>query len=357
MKINFIVPALKLNGGTRVIAMYAGLLAKRGHTVTVVSPGENVPTYWQQFKNIIKSRSWIRARVFSTEFFSETDINLKILDSFRPVVETDVPDGDILIATFWTTAEWISSFSTKKGSKFYFIQGYEIFPGFSIERLEATFKMPYKKIVISKWLYDVIKKHKCNDSVSIVPNGVDIKQFYANEREKNTKPTIGLVYNVSKIKGCDIAFKSLDIARKVLPNIKLIAFGHYKPTKKLLLPINTEYYFQPNQNEIKNIYAKCDVWLFPSRSEGFGLPILEAMACRTPVIGTTTGAAPEILACGAGILVDIDDAKMMANAIIHIAQMNNYEWKLLSDKAYEVAIGYSWDKSVALFEQALQLDV
>ncbi|MGC8714943.1 MAG: glycosyltransferase [Leptodesmis sp.] len=53
---------------------------------------------------------------------------------------------------------------------------------------------------------------------------------------------------------------------------------------------------------MRDYYSACDAWLFPSRYEAVGLPILEAMACRTPVIGTPAGIAPEMLSDGAGIL-------------------------------------------------------
>jgi glycosyltransferase involved in cell wall biosynthesis len=45
----------------------------------------------------------------------------------------------------------------------------------------------------------------------------------------------------------------------------------------------------------KNVYADCDVWLFASFSEGFGLPIIEAMACRCPVVATRAGCAPDVI--------------------------------------------------------------
>ena len=353
MKINIILPVVNLSGGVRVIAIYADMLTKRGHQVTVVSPGKRKLTFRNRIKTFIRENRWKDTKVFCTDYFDESNVDLKILDSYRPVNESDVPDADILIATFWLTAEWISNYSSKKGKKIYFIQGYEVFPDFPIERVMATYKLPFKKITISKWLVEVLEKHNSFENITLIPNGVDIKQFTADEREKNTTLTVGLVYNVANIKGCDVALKSIDIAKNIVPNIKLVAFGHNVPTKQLSLPTNTEYFYQPDQNEIKHIYAKCDTWLFPSRSEGFGLPILEAMACRTPVIGTTAGAAPEILGDGAGIIVNIDDEKMMAEAIIRIHQMTNSDWKTLSNKVYNIAIQYTWDKSVILFEQAL----
>lgn len=47
----------------------------------------------------------------------------------------------------------------------------------------------------------------------------------------------------------------------------------------LPLPPGTEYNKEPRQDQLKEFYRKCDAWLFSSSSEGFGLPILEAMAC------------------------------------------------------------------------------
>jgi glycosyltransferase involved in cell wall biosynthesis len=58
-----------------------------------------------------------------------------------------------------------------------------------------------------------------------------------------------------------------------------------------------------DQAELPGLYAGAAAFLYPGIYEGFGLPIIEAMACGTPVVTSTTGAAPEI-AGGAAILVD-----------------------------------------------------
>lgn len=354
MRINFIVPSLNLSGGLRVISIYADLLRQRGHEVTVISPGEEVLSLWQRIKSFIKGYGWKKEQHFFTDFFDKIEVDLKILDSCRSVNENDVPDADIVIATFWTTAEWVSTFSKKKGRKVYFVQGHEIFPGFPIERVKSTLRLPFHKIAISQWLVDVMREQYGDNNITLVPNGVDTIMFTAPTREKNRVPTVGFIYSPVSIKGADVAIKSIEQARKKIPNLKIVAFGQKQPVSDLPLPENTEFFLCPDQNKIKNIYARCDAWLFASRSEGFGLPILEAMACRTPVIGTAAGAAPELLVDGGGILVDIEDSKMMAEAIIMTSMMNDIEWRNMSDKAYAIAGQHTWDKSVVLLENALK---
>jgi glycosyltransferase involved in cell wall biosynthesis len=66
--------------------------------------------------------------------------------------------------------------------------------------------------------------------------------------------------------------------------------------------------------ELPGLYAGAAVFLYPGIYEGFGLPILEAMACGAPVVTSTTGAAPEI-AGGAAILVDPFDVTSIAEGL------------------------------------------
>jgi glycosyltransferase involved in cell wall biosynthesis len=66
--------------------------------------------------------------------------------------------------------------------------------------------------------------------------------------------------------------------------------------------------------ELPGLYAGAAVFLYPGIYEGFGLPILEAMACGAPVVTSTTGAAPEI-AGGAAILADPFDVAGIADAL------------------------------------------
>jgi glycosyltransferase involved in cell wall biosynthesis len=66
-----------------------------------------------------------------------------------------------------------------------------------------------------------------------------------------------------------------------------------------------------DKTELPGLYAGAAAFLYPGIYEGFGLPIIEAMACGTPVVTSTTGAAPEI-AGGAAVLVDPFDVESIA---------------------------------------------
>jgi glycosyltransferase involved in cell wall biosynthesis len=69
-----------------------------------------------------------------------------------------------------------------------------------------------------------------------------------------------------------------------------------------------------DKGELRRLYAGASAFLYPGIYEGFGLPIIEAMACGAPVVTSQTGAAPEI-AGGAAILVDPFDVESIARGL------------------------------------------
>jgi glycosyltransferase involved in cell wall biosynthesis len=353
MKITFILPHVGFSGGIRVVAIYAERLKKRGHEVFVVSIPREQPSLRQQVKSLLQGQGWISRYKKGSSHIDEVDVPHRVIDRCRPVTDADVPDADVVVATWWETAEWVANLSKTKGAKAYFIQHHEIFDYFSQERVDATYLLPLHKITIAQWLVDLMRTQYSDSNVSLVPNSIDTEQFYAPPRGKQPIPTVGMLYAQTFWKGCDISLKAFSLTAQKIPNLRLVAFGEGDLTPELPLPPGTEYVRKPPQHTIKDLYSQCDAWLFGSRKEGFGLPIIEAMACRTPVIGTPTGAAPELLADGTGILVKPEDPEDMAKAIERICQLSDAEWRTMSDAAYAKATGYTWDNAVELYEKAL----
>jgi glycosyltransferase involved in cell wall biosynthesis len=358
MRVTFVLAHADLSGGVRVVSIYADRLRKRGHEVVVVSRPKRQPTIKERL------RSWIKgsplpwdARQTPKTHFDGSDIDHRVIDSPRPIEAKDLPDADVVIATWWETAEWVNRLPASKGAKAYFIQHHEVHAGLPIERVEATWRLPMHKIVIANWLADMARHRFGDKNVSLVPNSVDTNQFHAPPRGKQPNPTVGMMYSHVPFKGCDISLKAFDLAKQQIPELRMVAFGNRPSSPPLVLPAGTDLKVQPPQDEIRHVYAGCDAWLFASRSEGFGLPILESMACRTPVIATPAGAAPELISEGGGILVHPEHPQSMAHAIVEVAEMSQDAWREMSDKAYATANRYTWEDAAERFESALTVAV
>jgi glycosyltransferase involved in cell wall biosynthesis len=355
MKITFVSPAPNLSGGIRVIAIYADLLLKRGHDVTVVAPRQHAPPPRAQLKALLKGR-WI-SKPSATSHYDGMKAKLHLVDHAGPVKDADLPDADVVIATWWETAFAVAALSPEKGRKFYFIQGHEVFEPLPAHISSGSYYLPLSKITISGWLRDIMI-HKYNDlNVALVPNGVDPNHFKAIPRGRQRVPTIGFVYSSLGLKGIDIALLAIERLRKSYPTLRVIAFGAERPSSELPLPEGSEFFLRPEQQRIPEIYAMCDVFVSASRSEGFGLPIVEALACRCPVVATRTGCAGDVIRNGInGFVVEVDDVEGLARGLQQVLNLPEPDWIQMSEAAVASTQSYSWEAAAELIEAALISD-
>jgi glycosyltransferase involved in cell wall biosynthesis len=354
MKMTFVMGGLSFSGGDRVVAVYAAHLRKRGHDVLVVVKGSSKPTVKQQIRSLLKGQGWLSLPQNVGSHLDNMNVPYVVLDQSRAVVDKDVPDADVVIATWWETAEWVANLSPQKGEKFYFIQHHEVFDYLPQQRVRATYTLPLHKITISKWLVDLMRTEYGDDRVSLVLNSVDSQLFYAPPRKRQNIPTVGMLYAPLHWKGCDVSLKAFAIAAQSIPDLRMIAFGSYPISEHIPLPKAAEYFQEPSQSKIREIYARCDLWLCGSRSEGFHLPPLEAMACRCPVVSTAVGGSVDIIEEGVnGYLAPIDDVEILAQKLISALTVSEAKWQEMSDAAYATATQYTWDDATDLFEAAL----
>ncbi|GAB6078980.1 glycosyltransferase [Hydrogenobaculum acidophilum] len=141
----------------------------------------------------------------------------------------------------------------------------------------------FRKIDITKEeKYDTLRKYGIRDGfILYVPGGFDIR-----------KNIDGLVKAYSKLLS-DLKNKyQLVIASKIDENNKAMLENLIKSLGIKPNVVITGYV--PDEDLIK-LYNLCDLFVFPSLHEGFGLPILEAMACGAPVIASNTTSIPEVV--------------------------------------------------------------
>jgi len=352
MKITIVMSVADMSGGARVIGLYADRLRKRGHDVLVVSSGPPPIPWRARLRTLVRERRWLPTERRFANHLDHFDVPHRQLERHRDVRNEDVPDADVVVATFWTTAEPVARLAASKGAKVYYMQDYGA-PGMELEELIPTWHLPMQIITLAEWLRDLIEEHGGRKPVDVVRCSVETEYFHAPPRGKQAVPTVGFLYRESEIKGYDIVVEAFRLARRELPALRLLAYGPLVP--KHVLPEGMEFHHRPETRDLRHYYSACDAWLFASRREGFGLPALEAMACRTPVIGTPAGVIPELIRRnGGGVLVAPEDPADMARAILRFARMPEAEWKTFSDGAFATVEGYTWDDAVDLFEAALK---
>ncbi|MCX6252594.1 MAG: glycosyltransferase family 1 protein [Bacteroidetes bacterium] len=161
--------------------------------------------------------------------------------------------------------------------------------------------------------------------------------------KKNTKGTLKAYADFIKLTGADIQLVMLDYDRAELDRI-LEEIGDNSLINRIILTgyvINTD---------LPAIYSLCEVFLYPSLRESFGIPMLEAMACGGPVITSNTSSMPEIAGLAA-FIVDPYKPEEITQAMIRLT-----EEKLLKDdlvqKGFIQAAKFSWR---AMAENVLEI--
>ncbi|KOA72591.1 glycosyltransferase family 1 protein [Pantoea sp. CFSAN033090] len=101
-----------------------------------------------------------------------------------------------------------------------------------------------------------------------------------------------------------------------------------------------KYLGYTDQQSLSVLFSACRAFLFPSRYEGFGLPVLEAMAAGTPVITSNVSSLPEV-AGDAGLMVDPDDVDQLAQYISDIILNDSLRAELI-DRGFLQNAKFSW---------------
>jgi glycosyltransferase involved in cell wall biosynthesis len=100
--------------------------------------------------------------------------------------------------------------------------------------------------------------------------------------------------------------------------------------------------FVPNE-AIPALYAAADAFAFPSLFEGFGIPVLEAMASGVPVCAANTSSIPEVVG-DAGLLFDPLDVASMTECLVHLLREEPLRQRLIA-RGIERAAGFTWDRA------------
>jgi glycosyltransferase involved in cell wall biosynthesis len=351
VRITIVVPLLEVSGGARIIAGHAERLAARGHSVTIVAPQPGRPSIKDRAKSLLGLRQPVRSHHHANVVLA--NVRLHVPKRPGPIRQEDVPDADVIVATWWETVEWIWPMGPEKGAKVHFIQGYDDPPEDVGDRVERVWRLPTFKIAIAQWLADAGRDRFAIPSMELVPNSIDHQLFTAQPRSKGEPPRIGFLFHTAALKDLPTTLAAVARVKEARPDVRLVSFGVVMPQPGEL-PADCEFHCLPSQQQIADVYARCDVWLSTSKTEGFNLPPLEAMASGCPAVCSRTGRPLEIIEDGVnGYLVDAGDVEGFANAVLRILSLPNARWKRMSEAAQRSVAHPTWDESSELFERAL----
>lgn len=336
MKITFLTPRLKISGGVRIICEYACRLAQRGHQVTLLAKERKYPLFRGVIHTLINTVKWIDLK----------GIKIKFVPTF---VEKNFPDSNAIFATSWQTVYSVSAARASKGKKFYLVQHIESLISREKEKVNTTYSFPLNRIAVSRWLQKMLLEEFGQPS-EYIPNAIDHDQFFPEDKTYGTR-RVGMLHHTADWKGISDGLSAMKMVRERLKNIHLILFG---VRRKYLKNIDAEYYYDPSSTELRRLYSSCDVFLCPSWYEGFGLPGLEAMACKSALVTTDNGGCRDYAIHNETALISpAKDPQALAENTIKLLTDSTL-LRRLSESGYNMAQKFNWESSVQKMENIIQ---
>ena len=338
MKITFLCPHLRIAGGVRAILTYADRLTAEGHQVDVVVPAKGRGrAFWRSLTGA--GPDWIpgfRARVVW-------------VDRWRP---SALPDGDAIIATAWQSAAAVAAAPARCGRKFYFVQHYESLYHGQAEAVDATYRLPLRKIVISTWLRDVMRARFASEAEVLV-TPVDPMLFHAVPVTVATsRPRVLMLHHDYAWKGTADGFETVARVKRHVSGLYLVGFGLTVPRGPAGYD---EFHADLPQDELATLYSGCEIYLCPSWDEGLGMPPMEAMACGAALVTYDNGGCRDYALDGETALVarrrDVGDLALKLERLAADAELRA---RIASAGATFIRNTFDWGRAVQRMEEIVR---
>lgn len=287
MKILIPILHFSKSGGMRVLTEIANYLIKRNYQVYFVTHVSSDKPYFPTNAKVI----YVNSKGINNKD-EKTNLRLGLLRtvSLYNFLKKYGETFDFVIANSWKTA-YAVAFAGGKNKKIYYIQAYEVEFSKNIQKKflsKLTYALPLKQIVNSH-IYVNYKNIKGKD---IVYPGLDLKKYYRKKYIPFTNEiVIGAINRTEIWKGTNDVIEAYNILKKVSRkyNFKLKLAYSNELNEKI---DGLEYIIPKNDSELADYYRSVDIMVAPGHIQlgAVHYPVIESMACGTPII--TTGYYP-----------------------------------------------------------------
>jgi glycosyltransferase involved in cell wall biosynthesis len=167
--------------------------------------------------------------------------------------------------------------------------------------------------------------------LAYIHNGIDLEEMQVprgNAPPESRTPYLLCIAMHNEKKGLDVMLRAFALIKDAMPSLKLVLVGD-GPLRgeleslalSLGIRVRVEFLGLRGRDQVSALIHGCEAFVLPSRSEPFGISIIEALACKKPVVSTTVGGIPEIIENGKnGILVEPDNPGALAAALVKVLQ-------------------------------------
>lgn len=209
---------------------------------------------------------------------------------------------------------------------------------FSAHEIRRWYGVQRERIVVAK--YGIGKDFRVAD----VDNVARVRERYALD-----SPSVLFVGTPLVRRNLAALSRAIDEIRSILPDVGLYGVG--PETKRVGSVNNLRWLGYVPEEDLAAVYNAATVVAYPSTYEGFGFPVLEALACGTPVVASAAGSLPEIFA-GKAWLVD-DRHEQWVEALGTLLKDANERQRRI-DKAQPWALAQTWDATGRVVHRLLR---
>ncbi len=354
MRITFILPGfIRIPmGGVKIVQEYANRLAQRGHAVTLVYPlelktGNRFYDLKKKLSGLLDKLNHVAEELYYTP---APEVNVLVV---KQVTSRYIPEGDAVVAVGWQTAAAVLDLPEIHGRKFYLLQSFETYFSNAAKILQ-TYRLPLKKIAISQWIIDELALLG-EQGFGPLGNAIDPDEFYLTETNQARPFDVIFLYHPHRIKGARAGLNILRSLKRNYPECRVVIVAARQPVHRF--PKWIELRIRPSVAELRELYNSAKILLHTSRWEGWGLPVMEAMACGCSVVAWRNRGVQEFLQHESNALLvpigDLDASQAALQTLLHDGALR----ARLRDEGLKTVKEYDWPGIIDQLENILQSEI